>query len=275
MKLENIVKEEWEDKMTKALNWKEKSMRIHVVNENEYDKIKLVPFGDVHFGAKECNIERAKKTIEWIISKPDARVILMGDLLNSSTKVSVGAGTFDETTSGQAQYDFMLEMLKPIKDKIYGALQGNHEERVRKETGYDITKMLAKDLGCKYYGFGCFTKLKVKDQNYIIYSTHGSSGATLPYTKIKKALDMGKYIESDVLLYAHVHSLQVHTQQYKSVNIRNKTVEKRSKYYVLTGHYLNYEDSYAEMKNIVPEKQGSPTITFTGGKEGRQIRVIV
>jgi len=275
MNLENIVKEEWEDKMKKALNWKESSMKLHVVNEKNYNKIKLVPFGDVHFGAKECNIERAKETVKWIASRSDARAILMGDLINSATRGSVGAGTFDETKSGQSQYNFIIELLRPIKHKIYGALQGNHEERIRKDTGYDITKMLAKELGCKYYGYGCFTKLLVKDQNYVIYSTHGSSGATLPYTKIKRALDMGRYIDSDVLLYAHVHSLQVHTQQYKKVNMRNKTVEKTKRYYVLTGHYLNYEDSYAEMKNIMPEKQGSPTITFTGGKEGRHIRVIV
>ena len=251
------------------------SMKIHCVKETGYDKIKLVPFGDVHYGAKECNIERAKDTIAWVKSRPDARVILMGDLINCSTKNSVGAGPFEETRSGQNQYDDIVELLTPIKDKIYGALQGNHEYRIFKETGYDITKMLSKELGVKNYGYGIFLKLQVKDQNYVIYATHGSSGATLPYTKIKKVLDMGRFIDAELFLYGHVHSLQVHTQYYKTVNLRNKSVEKRKRYYVLTGHYLNYEDSYAEMKTILPEKQGSPTITLTGGDAGKHIRVIV
>jgi len=260
-----------EDKINKSM----KTMRIHNIKEDKYDKIKLVPFGDVHYGAKECNIKRAKDTIDWVASRPDARIILMGDIINAATRHSIGAGTFEETEVGQHQYDDMIELLEPVKSKIYGGLMGNHEYRVFRETGYDVTKMMAKQLGHKYYGFGIFVKLQVKDQNYIIYATHGSSGATLPYTKIKKVLEMGRFIDADLYLYAHVHSLQVHTQYHKSVNLRNKTVEKQKKYYVLTGHYLNYEDSYAEMKNILPEKQGSPTITFTGGKEGRHIRVIV
>jgi predicted phosphodiesterase len=269
MSLEKIVKNE--QKPSESI----KSMRIHNIKEDQYDKIKLVPLGDIHYGAKECNIERAKQTIDWIASRPDARVILMGDAINCATKNSIGAGPFEESKSGQSQYDDMIDMLQPIKSKIYGGLMGNHEYRVFKETGYDVTKMMARQLGHKYYGFGIFVKLQVKDQNYILYATHGSSGATLPYTKIKKVLDMGRFIDADCFLYGHVHSLQVHTQYYKAVNLRNKTVERKKKYYVLTGHYLNYEDSYAEMKNVLPEKQGSPTITFTGGKQGRHIRVIV
>jgi len=262
------MKKNLEDKIKQI----EDSMKLHNIYEN-LDKIQLIPFGDVHYGAKECDIGRAKKTIDWIKDHKDARVILMGDILNSATRTSVGAGTFDENKSGQVQYDFMVDLLKPIKHKIYGGLIGNHEFRVFKDTGYNITKMMAKELNHKYYGFGCFIKLQVKNQNYIIYATHGASGATLPYTKIKRALDMGRYIDSDILLYAHVHSLQVHTQEHKHVNLRNKTVEKTKRYYVLTGHFLKYEDSYAEQKNIMPEKEGSPTITFTG--EEKHIRVIV
>ena len=248
------------------------SMKIHVINEEE-DKIKLVPFGDIHYGAKECNFERAKETIDWVKDNPNARVILMGDLLNSATRSSVGAAVFDENISGQTQYDDIVELLNPIKDKIYGSYIGNHEQRIFNLTGYNITKMLSKELGHKYYGFGCFQKIKVKNNNYVLYGTHGSSGATLPYTKIKKLLDTSAYIDADVYLMGHVHSLQVHTQEVKRVNMRNKTVERHKKYYVLTGHYLNYEDSYAEMKNMRPEKQGTPTITLGGDK--RKIRVIV
>jgi len=248
------------------------SMKIHCINEKS-DKIQLIPFGDIHYGAKECNLKRAKETIDWVAKHDNARVILMGDLLNSATKSSVGAAVFDENISGQSQYDDVVELLTPIKDKIYGSYIGNHEQRIFNLTGYNITKMMAKELDYKYYGFGCFQKIKVGNNNYVIYGTHGSSGAILPYTKIRKLLDMSAYIDADLYLMGHVHSLQVHTQEVKRVNLRNKQVERKKKYYVLTGHYLDYEDSYAEMKNMRPEKQGSPTITLTGGE--RHIRVIV
>lgn len=263
--LEDILK-----RMSEETEKPEHSMQLHCINEKT-PKIQLVPFGDVHFGDKSANLLRAKETIDWVQVHPYARLILMGDLLNSATKTSVGAAVFDESYQGQVQYDMMIELLEPVKNKIYGSLLGNHEQRIVNTTGYNVIKMMSKELGHKYYGYGSFIKLNVSGKNYIIYATHGSSGATLPYTKIKKVLDMSSYIDADVYLYAHVHSEQVHTQEVKRVNLRNRTIEKRKKFYVLTGHYLNYEDSYAEMKNMRPDKQGSPTVTFRGDK--REIRV--
>lgn len=249
-----------------------KSRRYHEIYEKE-KKIKIIPFGDIHYGATECNVKRAMETIRWVKEHPNTKLILMGDLINCGTKLSIGAGTFDEVRSGQLQYDDMTEMLDPVKHQIYGSLIGNHEMRIYKETGYNLTKMLAKQLHHRYYGFGAFIKVRVQDQNYTFYATHGSSGATLPYTKIRKVLELSKSMDADIYLYGHVHSLQVHTQQYKQVNLKKKMVETKKRYFILTGHYLNWEDSYAEMKNYAPEKMGSPTITLTG-KE-RHIRVIV
>ena len=59
------------------------------------DELKLVALGDVHFGGKECDIELFKKKVEWIKTQKNIAVILMGDMINCGTKVSVGAGTFD------------------------------------------------------------------------------------------------------------------------------------------------------------------------------------
>ena len=261
MSLENIVKVEGK-----------RTMQLHCINETAKE-IQLVGFGDLHYGDKSCNINRARETIEWIKEHENARVILMGDMLNCATKTSVGAAVFDEDVHGQSQLEFMTELLEPIKDKIYASVTGNHEFRIFKDSGYDVTKLLAKDLGHKYLGYSGFLKLKVGKNNYTIYATHGSSGATLPYTKIKKLLDISSFIDADVYLMGHVHSLQTHTQEVKRVDKRARTIVIDKKYYVLTGHYLNYNDSYAEMKNMRPEKQGSPTIEFGGVKRG--IRVIL
>ena len=260
------------EKIVKKMEQSTKSMQLHCIYEN-IPYMQLIPFGDVHYGDKASNIIRAKKTVDWIKKHEYARVILMGDLLNSANKGSIGAAVFDEDVHGQDQLEFFEELLRPIKDKIYGSLIGNHEFRVFKDTGYNVTKLLAKDLDHKYYGFGAFLKINVKNNNYVIYCTHGSSGATLPYTKIKKLLDMSSYIDADIYLMGHVHSLQIHTQEIKRVNKRKRIVERQKKYYVLTGHYLNYEDSYAEMKNMRPDKQGSPTIILGGDK--KEIRVIL
>ena len=248
-------------------------IEVHCIQE-DIDEIQLIPFGDVHLGDRSCNLKRAQQTIDWVAKHENARVVLMGDLLNSATKTSVGAAVFDEETHGQQQYETMVNMLTPIKKKIYGAFIGNHEQRILDSTGYDVTKQMSKELGHKYYGYGAFIKVRVKDHNYIIFGTHGSSMATLPYTKIKKLLDMSSFIEADIYLMGHVHSSQVHTQEVKGVDLKNKTVQRMKKYYILTGHYLNYEGSYAEMKSMRPEKQGSPTIIL-GSDNKFDVRVIL
>jgi len=235
------------------------------------NKLFIVPFGDLHYGSKECNIKRALETIKWVKDNPDARVILMGDYMDCSTRTSVGAGPFDESTHGDVQYEYVLNMFNPIRKKILAAVTGNHEERIRQATGYDITKLLCKELQIPYLQYGGFVKVRVKGHRYVIYMTHGASGASLPYTKIRGVLDIGNFIDADIICYGHVHSLQVHAQEVKK--IKGNHVERDKKYYILTGHYLNYEGSYAEMKGYRPEKQGSPTIEL-GGKK-KEIRVVL
>ena len=244
-------------------------MKLDIRTEDK--DIQLVPFGDIHYGDKSCNWDKAERMIDWIAETKNTRVILMGDLLNCATKSSVGAAVFDESEHGQSQLDFMIKKLEPIKDKIYGALTGNHEQRIYNSTGYNPTKILCSKLGCKYYGYGQFVKIKGDNVNYNIYCTHGSSGATLPYTKIKGCLNLSMHKDADIYLMGHVHDLQLHTQEVERIQYSQVITDK--KYYILTGHYLNYHDSYAEMKNMIPSKQGSPVLEL--GMSEKRIRVKV
>ena len=137
---------------------------------------------------------------------------------------------------------------------------GNHEYGIYRDTGVDLSKMMAKELGCPYLGYSCFTKIRIGKQNYIIYSTHGSSGATLPHTKIKKCLDLSASFNADIYLYGHTHDLDSRLEEFREIDLKNKSVKIRKKMYVLTGHFLNYEGSYGEQKNYRPAKKGAPKI---------------
>ena len=244
-------------------------MKLDIRHEKQ--DIQLIPLGDIHLGDKSCNYPKVKKMIDWISTQANARVILMGDLINGATKDSVGNAVYDEDFHGQDQLERMLELLYPIRNKIYGALHGNHEDRIMQRTGYNVTKLLSKSLGCKYYGYGQFIKIKIKKQSYGVYATHGSTGSKLPWTKIRGCLELAKHITADIYLYGHVHDLQVHTQEVEMIQYNQLITDKR--YFVLTGGYLNYHDSYAEMKNMIPSKQGSPVLQLSS-KE-KQVRVSI
>ncbi|MDD2260258.1 MAG: hypothetical protein PHO87_04590 [Acholeplasmataceae bacterium] len=154
--------------------------------------------------------------------------------------------------------------------RIHGkvAFSGNCQ-RIIDSTGYDPIKFLCNELHINHYGYGQFIKIKGKGTAYNIYATHGSSSSTLPYTKIKGCLNLAMHKDADLYLMGHVHDLQLHTQEVERIQYNQVIKDKR--YFILTGHYLNYDGSYAEMKNICPSKQGSPVIDLCMSE--KQVRV--
>jgi hypothetical protein len=98
------------------------------------------------------------------------------------------------------------------------------------------------------------------------HSTHGSSGARLPYSKIKSVLDVFRYVSVEIVLYAHLHGLDHMTQMYYAINRSRKTVDEMARHAILTGSYLRYKGSYAEQKNMPPVQMGSPLISLYGNK---------
>lgn len=148
------------------------------------------------------------------------------------------------------------------------AFSGNCQ-RIIDATGYDPIKFLCNELHTNHYGYGQFIKIKGKGINYDIYATHGSSSSTLPYTKIKGCLNLATHKDADIYLMGHVHDLQLHTQEVERIQYNQVIKDKR--YFILTGHYLNYDNSYAEMKNLTPSKQGSPVIDLNMSE--KQVRV--
>ena len=128
-----------------------------VVRKNNYAEV--IFLGDVHYGSPQCDIERFQKMLDYCLSRR-IYVFLMGDMIEMATRESVGAGVYEQEKIGQTQYEEMIEMLRPLAKArlILGLLEGNHEERVYKETGYDISKALARELKIPYLGDACWPR---------------------------------------------------------------------------------------------------------------------
>lgn len=233
----------------------------------------LWPVSDIHHGAAESNTPLLMETLERIWEDKDAVILLNGDLVEAATRDSVGTGVYDQNINAQEQLEWVVATFKPFADqgRIIGATNGNHEDRIAKSTGIDITRVYAQMLQVPYFKHGGHFKFKAGDQNYHAYFTHGASGARLPYTKIKGVLDLARFVDADLYGMGHVHDLQAHTQEYRRISNKNGNVEIVPKVFILTGHYLNYENSYAQMKSMIPSRQGTPKVTLREGK--RDIRV--
>ena len=232
----------------------------------------LVPFGDLHYGAINCDIGKAVRTLEFC-RRENTWILLMGDLMEAATRYSVGAGVYEQSIAPQKQLEDLVEILEPYKDLIIGSHSGNHEFRITKETGLNVSKIICRCLGVRYLGYAINHILFVGNQRYVVFSTHGASGATLRHTKIKKVLDISSWNKSDLYLYAHTHTLDMKSDEYREYDARNKVMVTKKRYFVLTGAFLNYDDSYAEMKNYQPERVGVANIHLDATKHDIHISI--
>lgn len=246
-------------------------VKLNKFRTDEKDKL-LVPIGDVHYGAINCDIDKFKAALEFC-RQSNAWILLMGDLIEAATRYSVGAGVYEQKMTPQQQLEDMVEILEPYRDLIIGSHDGNHEFRITKETGINVMKVMCKMLRVRYLGYAINHVLHVGSERYIVFSTHGSSGATLRHTKIKKVLDISAWNKSDLYLYAHVHTLDTKSDDYREYDARNKVMVSKKRYFVLTGSFLKYDGSYAEQKNYQPERVGVANVHLDGQRHDIHISI--
>ena len=246
---------------------------VHVKEKGiKKDEMFVIGFGDLHYGSIDCDYPKIEETIKWIKSKDNARVVLMGDLVDIGLKDSVGGGTFDNDHTPEKQIEDIITMLDPIKDKIWCLLTGNHEERIRQRTSINISKIIAKTLDVPYCDSACFIKVLFGTQNYIMFVTHGSSGALTASGKLNSVLKYGGYIDADVYMSGHVHELMHHTTDYFKISLKDKMVIKDKRHYVLSGHFLKY-GGYAEQKGYAPGKTGVAKIILRKDKKSIHVSI--
>lgn len=240
--------------------------RLEIREGKEYAEV--VFFGDVHFGNPSCDIERAKTMLEYCFEKK-VYVFLMGDLMEAGLKTSVGASMYEQVLNPQEQLEKIVEMLEPLaKAKlILGALEGNHELRIMKNSGIKITKIICRLLNISYLNSAAWNLWYVGNQSYSVYALHGSSGSRFIYTKLKALVDISHSFNADLMAMGHIHEIGDASQLVQEVDRQYKVVVEKKKFLVLTGSYLKYEKSYVQEKGYPISKMGSPKVKFFAKKK--------
>ncbi len=142
-------------------------------------KIYLV--GDGHIGAREHQAKKWGNFLKFIEETPEAYVIIVGDMLNNTTRSSVG-DIYDDLMNPSEQKRVLFNQLLPIKDKIVCGVPGNHESRSRKDTDmdplYDVFVMLG--IQDRYRRNACYARIKLCNDDictasYKFVCMHGKS----------------------------------------------------------------------------------------------------
>lgn len=244
-------------------------MKVKTVCFKE-NNVHIYPIGDLHIGDKAFDKESERKVkgyIEWVKQTPNARIFLLGDILNCATRDSK-SNPFEQNMDLKEQIDHAVKLFMPVKDKIIGAIDGNHELRISNYTGYSPTISLCERLGIDYLGDSAVVIFRLCKKyprgsraSFSGFFHHSTGGGGSVGSKIDVADRLRKIIcDADFYAIGHNHMLGcIHSMIYK-INETTEKVEEFRQMLVDCGGYIGYKGSYAERKMLQPLKIGSPRI---------------
>jgi predicted phosphodiesterase len=237
-----------------------------LVPQKGQDFAEVIFLGDIHYGSPQFDKPRFLAMLDYCIKK-NIYVFLMGDLIEMSTRDSIGAGVYEQEFIGQNQFEQIIEWLTPLSEKklLLGSLTGNHEERVYARTGIDIGKMFAIALKTKYLGNACWSRFTVGSQNYSIYGLHGRTGSRFDGTALLALERISTAFFCDLIVMGHAHKMISSTVVIQK--IENSMVKEHKKYLLITGSYLKYDGGYAQTVGLPISKLGSPKVKFYASKK--------
>lgn len=238
----------------------------------------LYPISDVHWGSAECMEKEFSQYLKAIAADDSAAVVLAGDLINNGIKSSK-TNVYDEVYSPREQKHMMVDLLRPIKNKIVCAVRGNHEYRTTRETSIDVMEDICRELDIEdvYAQDMGFLKISVgkklensKPATYMFCVAHGAGGGQLLGSGINKPDAFQSTIEGvDGIISGHTHKpLKVPSARFIFDPHNNKVRRENAVIFVCTSWLA--PGGYPEQKLMKPVAFKPDTIRLDGkNKEWR------
>ena len=235
-------------------------------------------FSDLHLGSKKCDYMAIQERIEWVKNNENVYAIILGDVLNNSTKASVG-DVYEEELTPMQQVKKATMMFEPIKHKILGICSGNHERRSYKTDGVDLLYFMAAELGIadKYDYCSCLLFIRFGEWHknrkvcYTLYMTHGDGqGGRTIGGKANGLQRRGQVVDADVVVTGHTHSPMSFRDCFYKIDYQNSTISKKEQLFVNASATLKYEE-YAELYGMKPSSVVSPIIVLDGTRKNAQV----
>jgi predicted phosphodiesterase len=239
------------------------------------EKIEIIPLADLHLGDSMSDFKLIMERIEYIKNTENVYCILGGDLMDTAISSSVG-DTYGANLKPMDQLSQCVKIFEPIKDKILAVLPGNHENRVYRSDGIDITEMMCAQMGisAKYSPttallFIRFGKARTgrhgRPMLYTIYVTHGAGGGRKEGGKINRLADLACIVDADIYCHGHTHLPAVMKNSFFRVSGSNSSVSLVDKLFVNSAAALNY-GGYGDTQGFKPASKCTPSI-FLDGRE--------
>lgn len=232
------------------------------------EPVRIWNLGDVHRGSPNCNVKLLHRVIAEIAGTGNAYWVSTGDLLEVSTRHSVG--DVHEAMSVQRETDLLAEELAPICHKCLGFVASNHHRRVVKETGLSLDKAVAAMVGLPYLGITGLLDVTVGRGSHYLCLHHGVGSGTAG-NAINRALKTASIFKGcDIYMSGHTHKMGVHPFTQRVVDRKRGLVRSIKSLLVITGHCLDWEESYAESMALEPAPCGFAYVDIYPNSNGRE-----
>lgn len=253
-------------------------MKVIKHSLGDFDEITILPLADWHIGDPHADGAKIKQYLGYLERTPNAFAILNGDLMNTAIRNGI-SDIYGETVPPMEALNQCVKLFEPVKGKILAIMPGNHELRVYKNDGLDLTQLMATQLGIGnlysptaallFIRFGRYKKSGRHGEplHYSCYVTHGSGGGRQEGGKLNRLMQLASIVDADIYIHSHTHLPAIVKTAYYRTSLRNSTVEKVDKLFVNTAAALNY-GGYGELASFKPASTDTPMIRLNGHRRG-------
>lgn len=268
-------------------------------------EIRLMPIGDIQYGAKGCDIDRLRRHIAWGVANK-CYFIGLGDYVDrmspSNRRKFKAAGFYDsvlEAMDAKAGQDLteLKDILRPTKGRWFGLINGHHFHEFG--DGSTSTGRLAAYLGCPNLGdcAGVVLNLTDPDTGKVckvkLWLHHGKGSSVMAGGALNTLERITGRFFAHVYLMGHQHTKPVVPIPFIDFDVvKGKPIfHSINRYLVVTGGFLkgyeigttdpdgNPSGSYIEQGMLTPVTLGGPLIRirprFRNGRAAPDISVEV
>lgn len=235
------------------------------------DAVHILPLADTHIGDAHCDLDTLIAAVKGVRDMPNCYTILDGDLMNTAI-IGSKSDSYHETMTPSEQLKKCAEIFGDLAvlGKILAVLPGNHEERISRTAGVDMTELLCRELcipqlysptsALVFLRFGHNRAKGAKYKIvYSIYVNHGRGGGRRTGGKINSLEDMARIVTADVYVMGHTHQPACFRQQHY-VATPQCQISKREQVFVNTASFLDWDGSYGDRLGFVPNSKKMPMI---------------
>jgi len=211
-------------------------------------------------GHAQHDAEMFKRHLRWIRETPNVLTWNGGDLIENSSKLSVGAGVYEQDATPQNQLVGALLKLADVAHKMLFSLPGNHESRTDM-MGFSVASWMAALLEVPYYPDYCFCTIAWRGNKFRLLAHHGSgAAATAGGQRNAARKDIAWARPFDLFWTGHLHNALVDVLYQTDADQKTGRLHERNGLVIISPSYLRYFSTYAATKRYPPGSRGLASV---------------